>query len=137
MKVKLNPSGSDGKILLCNSCGSYRHLVDECQDGLENIVKRKTTQFNMMFIGKSDEDKLKGEENRNRESLELGKVCDVSVANKQLAGEVTQLKIELRNIEAKIKEIKAVKDLKVFKRQKEEFFKQERIIEQENEGQQK
>ena len=32
IKRKLNPLGSDGKILLCDSCGSYRHLVAECLD---------------------------------------------------------------------------------------------------------
>ena len=88
-------------------------------------------------MGQSDGDKLKDEENRKRESLELGEVCVLSVANKQLAGEVTQLKIELRNLKAEIKEIKAVKDLKVLKRQNEELFNQERIIEQGNEVQQK
>ena len=76
---------------------------------------------------------MRGEENRRRQPLELGEVCGISFANKQLAGEVTQLKIELRNITADIKEIKAVKGLKVLKRQKEEFLNEERIIEQENE----
>ena len=42
MKTKLNPLYSDGKTLLCNYCGSYRHLVAECQDSRENIVKKKT-----------------------------------------------------------------------------------------------
>ena len=60
----------------------------------------------------------------------------VSDANKQLSGEVMQLKIELRNLKKEIKEIKAVKD-KVLKRQKEKDLNQERSIEQENEGQQK
>ena len=136
MKKKLNTLGSDGKILLCYSCGSYRHLIAECPDSWENIVKRKTSEFNVELRGQSDEDKLKGEENKSGEALKLGEVCGSSVANKQLAGEVTQLKIELRNLTAEIKEIKAVKD-KELKRQKEEFSNQERIIEQENEGQQR
>ena len=58
-------------------------------------------------------------------------MCGVSVANKQLSGEVTPVKIALRNLKVEIKEIKAVKD-KVLKRQKEECLIQERIIEQEN-----
>ena len=136
MKKKLNALGSDGKILLCYSCGSYRHFIAECPDSWENIVKRKTSEFNVELRGQSDEDKLKGEENKSGESFKLGKVCGSSVANKQLAGEVTQLKIELRNLKAEIKEIKAVEDKKL-KIQKGEFLNQERIIEQENEGQQK
>ena len=136
MKKKLNTLGSDGKILLCYSCGSYRHLIAECPESWENIVKRKTSEFNVELRGQSDEDRLKGEENKSGESLKLGEVCGSSVANKQLAGEVTQLKIELRNLKAEIKELKAVKD-KELKSQKKEFLNQERIIEQENEGQQK
>ena len=64
----------------------------------------------MKLMGQSDEDKLKGEENRSREPMELGEVYVVSVTIKQLVGEVMQLKIELRNLTAEIKEIKAVKD---------------------------
>ena len=45
MKKKLNPLGSSGKILLCNSCWSYRLLVAECQDSWENIVKRKSVSL--------------------------------------------------------------------------------------------
>ena len=136
MKKKLNPLGSNGKIILCNSCGSYRHLVAEFQDSWENIVKRKTSQFNVKLMGQRDEDKLKGDENESVESFKFGEVCSSSVVNKELAGEVTQLKIELRNLKAEIKEIKAVKD-KELKRQKEKKINQERFITQENEGQQK
>ena len=72
-------------------------------------MKRKTSQFNIKMEGQSDEDKLKGEENKSGESFKLGEVCGSSDANKQLAGEVTRLKIELRNLKAEIKEVKAVK----------------------------
>ena len=75
MKKKLNPLGSDGKILLCYSCGSYRHLIAECQDSWKNIVKRKSREFNVELRGQSDEDKLKGEENKSGEALKLGEVC--------------------------------------------------------------
>ena len=50
----------------------------------------------MKLIGQSDEDKLNGKDNRSRESLELGEVYGVSVANKKIAGDVMQLKIELK-----------------------------------------
>ena len=48
----------------------------------------------------SDVGKLKNEENKSGEPFKLGEVWVLSVANKQLAGEVTQLKIELRNVKA-------------------------------------
>ena len=136
VKKKLNPVGPDGKILLCNSCGSYRHLVAECQDSWENIAKRKTTELNVKLRGQSDKNKLKGDENRSRESLELGEVCSVPIANKQLVEEVTQLKADITNLKSEIEEIMVVKD-KELKIQKEEFMSHVRIDEQENEGQQK
>ena len=117
-------------------CASYRLLVAECQDSWENTVKRKTSQFYMKMVGQSDVDKLRREENKSGESFKFGEVCGSSDANKHLAGEVAQLKIELRHLKAEIKEVKAVKD-KELKSQKKEFLNQERIIEQENDGQQK
>ena len=121
VKKKLNPVGPDGKILLCNSCGSYRHLVAECQDSWENIAKRKNSEFNVKLRGQSDKNKLKGEENRSRESVELGEVCGVPIANKQLVEEVTQMKADIRNLKTEIEKIMVVKD-KELKMQKEDLF---------------
>ena len=135
VKKKLNPIGPDGKILLCNSCGSYRHLVAECQDSWENIAKRKTSEFNAKLRGQSNKNTLKGDEN-SRESVELEEVYGVPVTNKQLVEEVTQLKANIRNLKTEIEEIMVVKD-KELKIQKEEFLSHVKIIEQENEGQQK
>ena len=43
-------------------------------------MKRKTSEFNMKLRGQSDKDKLKGDKNRSRESLELGEECSVPIA---------------------------------------------------------
>ena len=40
----LNPSGPDGKILACRSCGSYRHLVAKCPDSWEILAKVNITE---------------------------------------------------------------------------------------------
>ena len=128
MKKKLNPLGSDGRILLYNSCGSYRHLVAECQDSWENMAKKNASECNVKLRYNTDEDKLKGEETRDIEPLEFGETCSVPVVNKQLAGEMTQLKIEIRNLKTEIKEINGVKD-KELKRQKEEHLSHEKILE--------
>ena len=41
VRKKINPSGADSKILNCLSCGSFRHLLDDCTDSWENIAKKK------------------------------------------------------------------------------------------------
>ena len=33
----INPSGTDGNLLLCRACGSYRHLLKDCPDSWENM----------------------------------------------------------------------------------------------------
>ena len=33
---RINPKGPDGKLLLCKSCGSFRHFVADCPDSYEN-----------------------------------------------------------------------------------------------------
>ena len=54
MIKKLNPLGSNGKIVFSNLCWSYGHLLAECQESWENKVKRKSIQFNMNFMGQTD-----------------------------------------------------------------------------------
>ena len=49
-KRKLNPTGPDGRPMLCNACGSYRHLMAECPDSWEN-----QTPVNMCRVEKDDD----------------------------------------------------------------------------------
>ena len=44
-KKKINPKGENGEILICPSCGSYRHLLAECPDSYENQAKMKSKAF--------------------------------------------------------------------------------------------
>ena len=37
IKKKINPTGRDGEVLKCKSCGSFRHLLDDCPDSWENM----------------------------------------------------------------------------------------------------
>lgn len=36
---KMNPTGADGQTLTCDSCGSFRHLLQDCPDSWENMAK--------------------------------------------------------------------------------------------------
>ena len=38
---RVNPTGANGRLLLCSACGSYRHLLKDCPDSYEN---RKSDQ---------------------------------------------------------------------------------------------
>ena len=39
MKKNTNPTGPDGRLLTCKSCGSFRHLLPACPDSWENLSK--------------------------------------------------------------------------------------------------
>ena len=98
--------------------------------------KEKNSELNVKLRSQSDKNKLKGKENRSRESVELGEVCGVPIADKQLVEEVTQMKEDIRSLKTEIEEIMVVKN-KELKMQREEFLSHVRIVKQENEGQQK
>ena len=41
IEKKVNPRGDDGEVLVCPSCGSFRHLLADCPDSYENLRKSK------------------------------------------------------------------------------------------------
>ena len=42
IKKKISPTGRDGQIFICKSCGLFRHLLDACPDSWENMAKNNT-----------------------------------------------------------------------------------------------
>ena len=48
---KVNPNGSDGKPMLCISCGSYRHLMANCPDSWENMSVNIVEEKAVLFTG--------------------------------------------------------------------------------------
>ena len=123
-KVKLNPLGSDGQILLCNSCGSYRHLVAKYPGSWENMVEGKANEVTVELRDQIDEQKLKGKEKRSGE--------ESHIVDEQVSAEMAQLKEKIRKLKAEIKEIKAVK-VKELMGQKEELLNGKNILEQKKE----
>ena len=120
VRKKINPTGADGKILKCLSCGSFRHLLDDCPDSWENIAKKK----NM------------GNEHRkvlchNDRAVSDGSRVWEEATNKsgvieELSTLVTGLKEEIISLKREIKQIKIGKNRKLdgmgecFKLQSEE-----------------
>lgn len=53
----LNPTGSDGHLLRCTSCGSFRHLLPACPDSWENVAKVNVTEQEhaILFTGYNTE----------------------------------------------------------------------------------
>ena len=43
-KKKVNPTGPDGRTLVCKSCGSFRHLLPDCPDSWENMRRVNVTE---------------------------------------------------------------------------------------------
>lgn len=38
-KKNVNPTGNDGRTLICKSCGSFRHVIANCPDSWDNLAK--------------------------------------------------------------------------------------------------
>ena len=43
-RKKVKPSGVDGRVLKCLSCGSFRHLLNDCPDSWEYIGRANTNK---------------------------------------------------------------------------------------------
>ena len=121
MKKKLNPFGKEGKLLLCNSCGPYRHFVAKCPDSWENMVKREDNVGNVNSAGQSNTEKIRGNKELSGEAeSHIGERCNApnAVVVEELAVEVTSLKREIRSLKDEITEIKTDRDEELKRRKK-------------------
>ena len=127
VKKKLNPLGTSGKVLLCSSCGSYRHFVAQCPDSWENMMKRKAG----------------GDELYSRNSCHRNSIMDkelMRVDNKtnlveqlntaEVAAEMKALKHEIQELKAEIIEMKEDKKQRKYRESKGNLLNEEK--EQEN-----
>ena len=121
-RKKINQSGADGKILKCLSCGSFRHLLDDCPDSWENIAKKKNMgNEHRKALCHSDRAVLDG----SRVSEEATNKSQSDVIE-ELNTVVTGLKEEILSLKREIKQIKIGKNRKLdgmgecFKLQSEE-----------------
>ena len=123
MKKKLNPLGLNGQILLCKSCGSYRHFVADCPDSWENMMERKASKGNMKSNDRSNNEKILGKTGlRDETQSNVSHICnglDLTVDVEELVVEVTRIKKDIGILKDEIIEIKA--ETNELKRQKEEL----------------
>ena len=57
MQKNKNPIGPDGRILVCKSCGSFRHLLAACPDSWENLKKVNIVdEHAVLFTGYNSDD---------------------------------------------------------------------------------
>lgn len=65
----INPTGADGKVLTCRSCGSFRHLIAKCPDSWENLSKvniAEKEEHAVLFTGYHKQDIMQlGSDARN------------------------------------------------------------------------
>ena len=107
LRKKINPSGADGKILKCLSCGSFRHLLDDCPDSWENMDKKKN-------MGNEHRKELC---HSDRPVLDDSRVWEEATyksgAIEELSTVVTGLKEEIISLKREIKQIKEGKNKKL------------------------
>ena len=106
VRKKINPSGADGKILKCLSCGSFLHLLDDCPDSWENIAKKKNMgSKHRTVLCHSD-----------RAILDGSRVCEEATNKSQtgvieeLRTVVTGIKEEIISLKREIEQIKITAD---------------------------
>ena len=109
LKKKPNPVGVDGKVLLCSSCGSYRHLVAQCPDSWENMEKRgKVFDFRKCGTDSGvfgDRNSISDKDLRAERKGKLVNMCNAQ----EVPAYVIKLKQEIQNLKGEIMDIKAAK----------------------------
>ncbi len=88
---RINPSGSDGRPLLCKSCGSFRHLLADCPDSYENMPAKVNVAEDDEFTYAFEQNFSMDDEYR---STEMGSENVVLFANEAY---LSQLSVEARN----------------------------------------
>ena len=53
-KKDINPTGSDGRLLTCKSCGSFRHMINDCEHSWENMDKVSLTEHDVLSTAVSN-----------------------------------------------------------------------------------
>ena len=104
VRKKINPSGADGIILKCSSCGSFRHLLDDCPDSWENMYKMKNMENeHRKVLCHSDRAILDGSRVWEEATNKSGVIEELSTV-------VTGLKEEIISSKREIKQIKIGKN---------------------------
>ena len=107
VRKKINPSGADGKILKCLSCGSFRHLLDNCPDSWENMdIKKNMGNEHRKVLCHSDRAISDG-------SRVWEEATNKSGVTEELKTVVTGLKEEIVSLKREIKQIKIGKKRKI------------------------
>ena len=105
IKKKLNQLGTGERVLLCSSCGSYRHLVAECPDSWENMKKMRAHEGDTKCGDRGNRNNITGKELRAGIMTEL---VDRGYAE-NVAQEVIKLKQDICDLRDEITEIKVGK----------------------------
>ena len=135
---KINPIGANGKPLLCNSCGSYRHLLEECPDSWENMEKKNVSKNDLSSkfprvngrICSEDREGLTRSENKGE--LQVGLEMNYSVPG-ELSVEIASLNNAVKCLKEEIRMMKVAKDEQIKEQKQGKKWKnsiQEEVIAQ-------
>ena len=110
LKKKINPSGRDGEVLKCKSCGSFRHLLDDCPDSWENMGKKVDKENTEKSQSHGDLRKIVKNgvgpfEYGGGKQLELQGETNIEAVMAKLTQEIENLKKENKILRDDIKEL--------------------------------
>ena len=94
VRKKINPSGADGKILKCLSCGSFRHWLDVCPDSWEKNMGKEHRKA----LCHSDRAVLDGSRVRQEATNKSGVIEELNTVVAGLKEEIISLKREIKQI---------------------------------------
>lgn len=114
LKKKVNPTGSDGRIILCHSCGSFRHLLDDCPDSWENMEKKNASADTGPYgqLNHGDKEKITSDDRLGPvqvggdKAIESERECNTAETLRKLTSQVENLKREIKDFREEIQEVK-------------------------------
>ena len=98
-RKRRNPLGANGRLLLCKSCGSYRHLIAKCPDSWENMDKLKANKIRneydyiedpMVFFTKHETDDNMQQGVNDSNFAVLDSACSITVCGENWLNDYLQ-----------------------------------------------
>ena len=91
----MNPVGSNGSVLTCIACGSFRHLLSDCPDSWENLEKAYVCYSEEIEL--TDENDIGDGDGNNNNDLDDTEEVDVVLFTGGIKADISDLGRDTKN----------------------------------------